>query len=205
MSGGGTIRARCLRVLLVESDEEIAADLFTALEHQCEVRCVPDAVEALVALRDQPVDIIIAEGGLAPYSTELLLSVVRRLYPHVRRVLCANLPDETAHRLREERFVHAVISRVGVDRERLAEDVLGQARPRVPTDHMDEVETHCSRLYANVTELACDAGARMLDALGARGELEWTLVKQDAARLLRASAAHALALADELERAAGTS
>jgi DNA-binding NarL/FixJ family response regulator len=191
-------RVRRIKVVLVETDPLMAAEIALALGSRCRVQRVGDPAQALIELQEQLADILIAGRGLAPYGAELLLEVARRLYPHVRRVLCANLPRDAGVRLCEQGVVHAVVPRMDIDRARFLATVLGGGRARPVADDYD---AHCTALFSKMSDLARDAGVRLLDsAVGTPTGREWTTVRRDAARLLRASAAHALALANEIER-----
>jgi len=82
---------RKLNVLLV-IDNEIAARAITQqLGARCEVRTATNLREAIDELVRRVPDTIVTKLDLPPYRGDVLLSMVAREHPHVRRILFADL------------------------------------------------------------------------------------------------------------------
>jgi DNA-binding NtrC family response regulator len=84
---GSVNMARRLDVLLVEDDEEIATAIADLLRLSHEVRIAPGLREAIALLAQRVPDAIVCDLEIPPYRGDVLLSMVAREHPHVRRVL----------------------------------------------------------------------------------------------------------------------
>lgn len=186
-----------LDVLVVAKDAQSAEEIVGALDETFRVRAVHDVATAIVKIRDRCPDVLVVDNELPPYGTELLLSVVSKLHPSMRRVLLALLPDHLIVELREQRLVHEVVPPDASEQARLIAAVRGaiQVKRSVP-----ELDQHCVDLFSRLSDIGREAAQRVESAGRAASGLDWTAIRLEAADRLRSMASHALALAEELEQ-----
>ena len=81
-------------VLVVDDEQPIRAAMTRALRDRCRVLLAEGLDEALVHLRKEAVDIVLADYMMPGGNGEELLTLVSRDWPHVRRALVSGTPPD---------------------------------------------------------------------------------------------------------------
>jgi DNA-binding NtrC family response regulator len=93
-----------LNVLVVNHDAMVCELMAEAVRPWHDVRVATDLRQAIHELSHVEPDVVVCDLDLSPYCGAVLLELIAREHPTVRRVLCVELPfeangfDEVAHR-----------------------------------------------------------------------------------------------------------
>jgi DNA-binding NtrC family response regulator len=102
-----------LNVLYIEDDADSAAGVGEVLSMFHDVRVASGLREAVSMLAAAEPDVVLCDLDLGPYRGDVLLELVAREYPKVRRVLfTGSMPDDYVDVIARD-LAHAVITKPG--------------------------------------------------------------------------------------------
>jgi DNA-binding NtrC family response regulator len=108
-----------LDLLLIDDDIETAHMTAELLQLFHDVRVATNIHLAIDELAKRPPDVLVCDLELPPFRGDVILEMVRREYPHVRRVLYSGSGRERLIPIVETGLAHAALSKPGELRELL--------------------------------------------------------------------------------------